>query len=139
MKISAKKIKMSQIFKEKEVVPVTIIEVPKKEDLSFFKENDSIKISGTSKGKGFQGVVKRWHFRGGFKTHGQKDNLRASGSIGATTPQRVFKGKKMAGRTGQKKITLKNLKIIKIDNEKNFLMIKGAIPGPNKAKLILHI
>jgi len=98
-------------------------------DVSLFQEGEKIKISGTSKSKGFQGVVKRHGFHGGPKTHGQKNRLRAPGSIGPTHPQHVVKGRKMAGRMGGKRITLKNAKIVKIIPDKNVICIKGAIPG----------
>ena len=98
-------------------------------DVSQFKEGDKVKISGLDKGRGFQGVVKRHGFHGGPKTHGQKDRLRAPGSIGATAPQRVMKGRKMAGRMGQERVTIKNLEIAGIDKENNLLMLKGAVPG----------
>lgn len=98
-------------------------------DVSQFSEGDKVKVSGLSKGKGFQGVVKRHGFAGGPKTHGQKDRLRAPGSIGATAPQRVMPGTRMAGRTGGERITVKNLEIAGIDKEKNILMVKGAVPG----------
>lgn len=91
---------------------------------------DMVNVSGTSRGKGFTGVVKRHHFKGGPRTHGQSDRERAPGSIGqTTTPGRVYKGKRMAGRSGTVKITVKNLKIIEIDNEKNHLIVSGLIPG----------
>ncbi|MDD4994591.1 MAG: 50S ribosomal protein L3 [Candidatus Pacebacteria bacterium] len=111
----------------------------KKEEIDFkigdeikvdiFKEGDKVIISGDSKGKGFQGVVKRHGFKGSSASHGTKDQLRASGSIGHTGIQRVEKGKKMAGRTGQDKITLKKITVIKIIPEKNLLYLKGAVPG----------
>src|SRR3989344_2955120 len=94
--IEGKKIKMSQIFKEEKVIPVTLIKVA---DISVFQEGGLIKVTGVTRGKGFQGVVKRWGFRGGPKSHGQKHRLRAPGSIGPTAPQRVLKGRKMAGET----------------------------------------
>lgn len=101
------------------------------------KEGDLISATGISKGKGFAGVVKRWHFKGGPKTHGQSDRQRAPGSIGSTTtPGRVFKGKKMAGKMGQRRFTVKNLKIIKVDSEKNTVFIKGAVPG-NKGSIVI--
>lgn len=96
---------------------------------SVFKEGDLVKVSGISKAKGFQGVVKRWGFHGSSKTHGTKHTLRKGGSIGSTDPARVFKGKKMAGRMGGGKITVNHLKIIKIDKDKNLMALKGAIPG----------
>ena len=98
-------------------------------DISQFQEGDKVKVSGLSKGRGFQGVVKRHGFHGGPKTHGQKDRLRAPGSIGATAPQRVMPGKKMAGRMGQERITMKNSEIAEIDKKNNILMLKGAVPG----------
>lgn len=98
-------------------------------DLSSFKEGEKVKIVGTSKAKGFQGVVKRHGFHGGPKTHGQKNRLRAPGSIGATHPQHVIKGRRMAGRMGGDRVTIKNVKIAKVIPDKNIICIKGAIPG----------
>ncbi|NCN95057.1 50S ribosomal protein L3 [Candidatus Wolfebacteria bacterium] len=100
-----------------------------------FKEGDKIKVSGLNKGRGFQGVVKRHGFHGGPKTHGQKNRLRAPGSIGSTAPQRVMPNKRMAGRMGQERTTVKNLKVAAIDEKKNILMIKGAVPGMRGALL----
>jgi large subunit ribosomal protein L3 len=97
--------------------------------VSVFKEGDIVTVSGVSKGKGFQGVVKRHGFSGGPRSHGQKHSEREPGSIGATGPQRVFKGTRMAGRMGGDRITVKNLEIVGVDEEKNQLLIKGAIPG----------
>lgn len=94
-----------------------------------FKEGDLVKISGLSKGKGFQGVVKRHGFAGGPKTHGQKNRWRAPGSIGSTAPQRVYPGRRMAGRMGGDRVSLKNLEIAAVEKDKNLLMIKGAVPG----------
>ena len=99
-------------------------------DLSIFKEGEKISVSGISKGKGFQGGVKRWGFSGKKpKSHGTKHEARTLGSIGAMTPARVLKGKKMPGRMGGKRMTVKNLKIVKVLPEKNLIAIKGAIPG----------
>lgn len=97
-----------------------------------FKKGDKVKISGTSKGRGFQGVVKRHHFGGvGMTTHGQSDRVRAPGSIGASSfPSRVFKGIRMAGRMGGKRITIRNLEIIEILPEQNLMLVKGGVPGP---------
>lgn len=181
------KLKMSQIFKDGKVIPITVIEAGpvtvleiKKEpysalkvgfgqekkskktkppfkyikefrvpldfleklnlkpgeqiNVSFLKEGDTINISGLTKGKGFQGVVKRHNFAGGPKSHGQQDRLRHPGSIGPSYPQRVFKGRKMAGRMGQKRITIKT-QIIEIDPEHNLLAIKGSAPGSFKSLL----
>ena len=100
-------------------------------DVSIFGEGDKIRISSTSKAKGFQGVVKRHGFSGGPATHGHRHVLRRPGSIGSSFPEKVFKGKKMAGRTGFKRITVKNLKVVFIDVKNNLLAIGGAVPGSN--------
>ncbi len=94
-----------------------------------FNEGDRVAVSGLNKGRGFQGVVKRHGFGGGPKTHGQKNRQRAPGSIGATAPQRVMKGRRMAGHMGTERVTIKNLEIAGINKENNILMIKGAVPG----------
>ncbi len=98
-------------------------------DVSMFIPGEKVMISGTSKGKGFQGVVKRYNFGGSPKTHGHKDQLRMPGSIGATDPQRVFKGTRMGGRMGHETITVRNLTVVAVDVEKNLLYVKGAVPG----------
>lgn len=96
----------------------------------FFTEGEWVDVSGISKGKGFQGVVKRYGFGGGPKTHGQSDRFRAPGSLGQSSyPSRVFKGLKMAGRTGSDKITIQNLRVMKVDAENNIIMVGGAVPG----------
>lgn len=95
-----------------------------------FKKGDVVAVTGTSKGKGFAGVVKRWRFAGGPRTHGQSDRLRAPGSIGqGTTPGRVHKGKKMAGRMGHDRVTVKNLIVVDVDKENNTLGLSGPVPG----------
>lgn len=95
-----------------------------------FAVGDKIHVTGTSKGKGFAGVVKRHHFKGGPRTHGQSDRERAPGSIGmTTTPGRVYRGKRMAGRMGSERVTVKGLEVVGVDNEKNLLIVKGLIPG----------
>lgn len=98
-------------------------------DVSVFKEGDVVRVSGTSKGRGFQGVVKRHGFSGGPKTHGQKNRLRAPGSIGSTTFQRVVPGRRMAGRMGGRRVTIEGLKVVAVDKEKNEIFLKGAVPG----------
>jgi len=100
-------------------------------DVSIFSPGEQIKVSGISKGKGFQGVVKRHGFSGADASHGTKHNERAPGSIGSAFPQRVFKGKKMAGRMGSDRVTTKGLTIADVDKENNILAIKGALPGKN--------
>lgn len=98
-------------------------------DLSVFQEGDKVKVTGISKAKGFQGVVKRHGFHGAPATHGTKHAHREPGSIGATWPQRVIKGMRMAGRMGGARVTTEGLKIAKVDAENNMLAIKGAVPG----------
>jgi len=98
-------------------------------DVSGFAEGETVKIAGTSKGKGFQGVVKRWGFKGSASTHGHKHDERAPGSIGSSFPEKVFKGLRMAGKMGNKRITAKGLRIVKIDAKNNLLAVKGAVPG----------
>ena len=105
--------------------------------VSLFKNGEIVSVTGSSKGKGFQGVMKRWNFHGGPKTHGQSDRWRAPGSIGSgTTPGRVYKGKKMAGRMGGEQVTVKNLEVVFIEEKNELLGIKGAVPG-NKGAFIL--
>ena len=98
-------------------------------DVSVFEEGDSVKVSGISKGKGFQGGVKRHGFHGRNATHGVKHEERTLGSVGSAYPQRVIKGRKMPGRMGYERVTVKNLKIVKIDKENNLIVVKGAVPG----------
>lgn len=98
-------------------------------DVSVFQEGDIVKVAGSSKGKGFAGVVKRWGFHGRPATHGTKHELRTPGSVGSSFPERVIKGKKMAGRMGRERVTIKNLKIVKVDPEKNLIAVQGAVPG----------
>lgn len=96
-----------------------------------FSAGDIVDVSGVSKGKGFAGVVKRHGFRGGPRTHGQSDRLRAPGSIGAgTSPSRVFKGVRMAGRLGGDRVTVRNARVLEVDVERNLLVVGGAVPGP---------
>ena len=105
-----------------------------------FKEGEFVDISGTSKGKGFQGVVKRHGFAGvGQATHGQHNRLRAPGSIGAASyPARVFKGMRMAGQMGNEKVKVQNLRVLKVVSEKNLLVVKGCIPGAKNAYVTIQ-
>lgn len=104
-----------------------------------FAVGELVDVTGTSKGRGFQGGVKRHGFRGGPKTHGQSDRLRAPGSIGSSaTPGRVFKGMRMAGHMGHERVTVQNLKVLRVDPERNLLLIQGSVPGPNKGELIIR-
>ncbi len=104
--------------------------------VDMFRVGNLLAVTGISKGKGFQGTVKRHGFAGGPKTHGQSDRHRAPGSIGASSdPSRVFKGMRMSGQMGNKRCTMKNLEIVKVDVEKNLIMVKGAVPGHNSGYL----
>lgn len=98
-------------------------------DVSIFQEGEKVKVLGVSKGKGFQGGVKRWGFSGRDATHGVKHEHRTLGSVGTSFPERVIKGRKMPGRMGGEQTTVKNLEIISIDKENNLLAVKGAVPG----------
>ena len=114
------------------------IELGTQFDAGLFKVGEPVDIVGTSKGKGFQGGVKRHGFRGGPKTHGQSDRLRAPGSIGAgTTPGRVLKGTRMAGHMGNVRVTAKKLQVIQADPERNLLVVKGSVPGANGGLLMI--
>ena len=108
--------------------------------VDIFSEGEFVNISGTSKGKGFQGVVKRHGFGGvGQATHGQHNRLRAPGSIGAASyPARVFKGMRMAGQTGNKTVTIENLQVLKVLTDKNLVVVKGSIPGAKGSTVIIE-
>jgi len=128
-------------FRKYKVKPQRILREFPWKDIDSVKEGDVVRvdilegyrfvdIEGNTKGKGFQGVVKRWGFSGGPASHGAKQWHRRPGSIGASSwPSRVFKGTKMSGRTGGKKVTVKNLEIVEIQKEKDLLLVKGAVPG----------
>lgn len=104
-----------------------------------FAAGDRIRVIGTSKGKGFAGVVKRHNFKGGPRTHGQSDRERAPGSIGqTTTPGRVYKGKRMAGRMGNETVTVRGLNVVSVDQEKGIMLIKGLVPGGTNGLLIIQ-
>ncbi|MFC1931660.1 50S ribosomal protein L3 [Chloroflexota bacterium] len=113
-------------------------ETEQKIDVSQFKVGDLVDITGVSKGKGFAGVVKRYHFAGGPKTHGQSDRHRARGSVGASaSPGRVLKGLRMAGQMGNKQVTARHLEILQADLERNLLVVKGAVPGGRNGLLLV--
>jgi len=105
--------------------------------LELFKDLSFVDVEGTSKGKGYQGVMKRHGFGGGRSTHGSKFHRGLGGTGMAATPSRTFKGTKMPGRMGNVKTSVQNLRVVKIDEEKQFLMVKGAVPGPNKGMVIV--
>jgi large subunit ribosomal protein L3 len=113
------------------------LKVGDKVSINTFDIGDKVNIKGLSKGKGFQGVVKRHGFKGAPASHGTKDQVRMPGSIGCTGPAHVFKGVRMAGQTGNQKVTVKNLEIIKIDPEQGYLFIKGAIPGSRNSLVMI--
>lgn len=108
-------------------------------DVGIFHPGDLVDVIGTSKGRGFAGVVKRHHFAGGPKSHGQSDRHRAPGSIGAgTDPGRVIKGLKMAGHMGDERVTVQKLQVVKADPERNLLLVRGAVPGARNGLLIVR-
>ena len=107
-------------------------------DVSAFAKGDKVTVTGWEIGRGFQGVVKRHGFHGGPKTHGQKNRLRHPGSNGPTAPQRVMKGKKMAGRMGNERVTIRKVTVVEIDKENNILMLKGPVPGNARNILLIQ-
>ncbi len=134
----SKKVGRFKYHREFRIDDSETIKIGQKIDVSLFKVGDLIDITGVSKGKGFAGVVKRHHFAGGPKTHGQSDRHRAPGSIGATTsPGRVFKGLRMAGHMGNEQVTVRNLEVFEADPTRNLLLIKGAIPGGREGLLLI--
>jgi len=117
-------------LKEFRVEDTSGIEVGNRVDVSLFKVGDLVDVRGTSKGKGFAGGVKRYHFSGGPKTHGQSDRHRAPGAIGSgTSPGRVLKGLRMAGHMGDCTVTVKRMRVVKADPDRNLLWLNGAVPG----------
>lgn len=127
---------MTQVWQDGKALPVTVLRfLGSNEDLKKLEVGMKIVVSGLSKGKGFQGVVKRHGFSGGPKSHGQKHSHRAPGSIGATAPQRTIPGRKMPGRAGGKRITIKNISIVGKDEKDKSIIIHGAVPGMRGTKL----
>lgn len=136
--IKGKKLNMTQIFIDNgNVIPVTVISTEDAVDSGL--ENKKVTVSGFSKGAGFTGPMKRWGFKGEQATRGQSSNPRTHGSIGGQTPGRVLKGKKMAGRHGNKKITIKGLKIVKVISERRELFVSGPVPGARNTVLNVTI
>ncbi len=128
-----------QILREFTVDTLEDVSVGDTVDASLFSEGELVDVTGTSKGHGFTGVVKRYGFAGGRKSHGGEQDLRRSGSIGASaTPSRVFKGKRMPGRYGAKRHTVQNLQVIQADAERNLLVVKGGIPGPTNGFILIR-
>jgi len=123
-------------LREFRVEDTSDIELGHRVDVSLFQPGDLVDVVGVSKGRGFAGTVKRHHFAGGPKSHGQSDRHRAPGSIGAgTDPGRVLKGQKMAGHMGNQRVTVKCIKVVKADPERNLLLVKGAVPGARNGLL----
>ena len=114
------------------------LKVGDKIDVSQFTLGDIVDATGTSKGKGFAGTVKRHNFNTSKKTHGGNGNVRKPGSIGSMYPQKVFKGKRMAGRMGHERVTVKNLEVAYVDAINNLIGLKGAVPGPNKGLIVVN-
>ena len=118
------------VLREVRVDDAAAYEVGQTFDVSIFEEGSKVDVVGRSRGMGFAGGVKRYHFAGGPKTHGQSDRHRAPGSVGAgTTPGRIFKGLRMAGHMGDERVTTQNLRVIKVEPERNLIMVRGAVPG----------
>jgi len=130
LKVKNEKLKVKDYFKIKEFgAGIGELKVGDEMKIDQFEVGDKVKVSGITKAKGFQGVVKRHGFKGSPKTHGHKHDLRAPGSIGATFPEHVIKGKKMAGRMGGVRSSVRNLQIVEIDKKNNILILRGAVPG----------
>ena len=128
-----------RILAEFEIIPGVNYKMGQEFNASIFKIGDMVKVTGTSKGRGFSGVMKRYGFGGGPKTHGQREHPRSAGSIGqASDPSRVFKGMKMAGQYGNKKKTVENLKVVKIDSSNNQIFVRGSVPGSNNGILVVN-
>lgn len=131
-------VKPMRVLKEFRVPDATEVQVGKTVDVGLFKPGDVVSVTGKSKGRGFAGVVKRYGFHGGPKSHGQSDRWRAPGSIGQSSdPSRVFKGTRMAGHMGDAKVTVKNLSVVTTDQDKNLLILKGAVPGAKRGYLFI--
>jgi large subunit ribosomal protein L3 len=128
-----------RFLREFPATDMTEAKVGDRVDIGRFKAGDMVDVTGVSRGKGFAGVVKRHHFAGGPKTHGQSDRHRAPGSVGATTtPGRVFKGLRMAGHMGNRRVTVRNLEVVEADHERNLLLVKGAVPGARNGLLLIR-
>ena len=133
-----KKSRLSRFLREVGADDVAEFQVGQRIAVDIFEPGELVDIIGRSKGRGFAGVMKRHGFRGGPRTHGQSDRARAPGSIGGgTTPGKVFKGLRMAGHMGDQRVTVKGLEVVRVDSERNLLLVKGGVPGaPNGLLLI---
>jgi large subunit ribosomal protein L3 len=133
------KIEPRRILKEFRTEGAEEFKVGQELKVEMFSPGERVDVSGVSKGLGFQGGVRRHGFRGGSKTHGQSDRMRAPGSIGASSyPSRVYKGQRMAGRMGGKKVTVRRLEVVQVDQERNLLLLKGAVPGKPNSYLTIR-
>ena len=127
-------------LKEMRVTELEELKVGEVWTVEVFKPGDRVRVTGISKGKGFQGGMRRHGFSGAQKTHGQSDRWRAVGSIGqSSSPSRVFKGRKMPGRMGHQKVTVRNINVVDIDAEKNLILLKGAVPGPRNGLVVIRM
>ena len=126
--------KVLREFRFEEVSAMNVGDIIKAD---IFQEGDSVDVRGTSKGKGYAGVVKRWNFGRLKESHGTGPVHRHGGSLGVIDPARVFKGKKMAGHLGAERVTVQNLSVVKVDAEKNIIAVKGAVPGPKGGIVVL--
>lgn len=138
-KWNGKKMKMTSIFKDGKHLGVTPIQLDEKADMADLKAGILIRITGTTKGHGFTGTVKRYDFKGGPQTHGQKNRLRAPGSIGNTSPQRVIPGRRMAGNMGMDTVTTKNVPLAEVNAETRVILVNGAVPGTIGRKVTIAI
>lgn len=133
------KIDPKRFLKEMRSKDVEKLKLGQKIKLNIFSVGEKVDVTGISKGLGFQGSVRRYGFKGGPKSHGQSDRERAPGSIGASSfPSRVWKGQKMAGRMGGEIVTIKNLEIVEVDEKRNLLVVKGAVPGKKNSFLTMR-
>jgi large subunit ribosomal protein L3 len=130
---------MSNVLREVKVTGLDDLEVGQQIKADTFAMGELVDVTANSKGRGFQGGMKRHGFRGGPKTHGQSDRWRAPGSIGSSaTPGRVMKGMKMAGHMGNARVTVQNLEVVRVDLDRNLLLVKGSVPGSNKGLVMIR-
>lgn len=125
-------------LREFQVADASAYQVGQTLSVAEFQEGERVKVCGISKGKGFAGGVKRYHFKGGPKSHGQSDRHRAPGSVGTTHPGRVLKGKRMAGHMGDERVSTRNLKVVRVYPERNLLLLRGAVPGARNGLVMLY-
>lgn len=130
-------VKPKRFLREFRIENIDEVQVGQELKVDVFAPGETVTVTGTSKGKGFAGVVKRWGFRGGPATHGSSLFHRKPASAGSTTPGHVFKGTKRPGHLGNARVTVKNLKVLKVDPERNLLVVQGSVPGPPKGLLMI--